>query len=436
MRINLSLFLTIAILFGSSCNIIANTAERLILFPEDSSGATGGCKPLDIMDILRKNKPVKSKPEKKISVIALPYVGYEPVTGFQIGFGSKLSWHAGHQKTSKLSAASIDLSFTTKHQLIFQARNSIFLDRDRWLLQGDWRYYLFDLPTYGLGTGNEFVVPDVPALHVNPENNEEFGGVYPMQFNWIKFHQTVSREIFNDLYAGMGFHLDIYDRIHDEVLNLDTSNLVITPHYAYCRIHGFDPVHYASSGLSANFVYDTRDHIINPYKGFYVNVNYRYNFTFLGSAQNGSQLWTEFRTYIGLSKKIPRHLFAFWLFGSYFISGEIPYLDLMSTGFDQANSSGRGYIQGRWRGESFIYGEVEYRFPISLCTEIVGGVLFFNLTTASNIDRNIPLFAYLKPAGGVGLRIMINKLNRTNILIDFAVGEMSEGFYLQAQEIF
>jgi hypothetical protein len=111
-------------------------------------------------------------------------------------------------------------------------------------------------------------------------------------------------------------------------------------------------------------------------------------------------------------------------------------MDLMATGFDQMNSSGRGYVQGRWRGEDFVYSELEYRFPISQCSKILGGVLFLNVTTASNRATHVPLFGYLKPGGGIGLRIMLIKQNRLNLMIDFAIGDKSNGFYLQTQEVF
>ena len=188
--------------------------------------------------------------------------------------------------------------------------------------------------------------------------------------------------------------------------------------------------------MSINFVFDSRDNIINAYKGIYVNINYLANFTFLGSTRDGSRLWTEFRTYVGLSRRVPRHLMAFRVFGNFMVSGTMPYLNLMANGFDPINSSGRGYAQGRWRGEDFVYGEAEYRFPISPCTRIVGGVLFANVSTASSKDTHVPLFGYLKTGCGFGLRIMVGKHDRTNLLIDFGLGQFSQGFYLQAQEVF
>jgi hypothetical protein len=79
---------------------------------------------------------------------------------------------------------------------------------------------------------------------------------------------------------------------------------------------------------------------------------------------------------------------------------------------------------------------MEYRFPISHCTGILGGVIFCNVTTASNRDLAIPLFGYWRPGAGAGLRIMVGKFDRTNILIDFGFGEFSKGLYLQATEVF
>ena len=108
----------------------------------------------------------------------------------------------------------------------------------------------------------------------------------------------------------------------------------------------------------------------------------------------------------------------------------------MSISYDQMNSSGRGYAQGRYRGEDFVYGEMEYRFPISPHTHILGGVLFTNVCTVSNRDMNIPLFGYFQPAAGAGLRIMVGKNDRTNIAIDFGIGHMSNGCICKPRKFF
>jgi hypothetical protein len=160
------------------------------------------------------------------------------------------------------------------------------------------------------------------------------------------------------------------------------------------------------------------------------------NPTFLGSSQNSSQLWTEFRTYIGLSKKTPRHLIAFWYFGNFLVSGEQPYLTLMALGDDQRLKSGRGYTAGRFRGQDYVYAEAEYRFPILRCAQTLGGVVFVNASTASNRDTGVQLFDYVRPAVGFGFRLLMNKYSRMNISIDFAYGFDSKGTYFGGAETF
>jgi hypothetical protein len=108
----------------------------------------------------------------------------------------------------------------------------------------------------------------------------------------------------------------------------------------------------------------------------------------------------------------------------------------MATAEDQKARSGRGYIQGRYRGEDFIYGEIEYRFPIIPCSQIMGGVLYVNATTASNRLGDVKLFDYVRPAVGFGFRFMFNKYVRTNINIDFGFGYKSNGLYFSGTETF
>jgi outer membrane protein assembly factor BamA len=124
------------------------------------------------------------------------------------------------------------------------------------------------------------------------------------------------------------------------------------------------------------------------------------------------------------------------LMGNFSPEGEFPYLILPATAYDQRSRSARGYTQGRYRGNNFLYGEAEYRFPISKCGGILGGVLFLNATTANNPIQSLKLFESVKPGYGLGLRVMVDKKTRTNLAIDFGFGDKSSGFYLAASETF
>lgn len=134
--------------------------------------------------------------------------------------------------------------------------------------------------------------------------------------------------------------------------------------------------------------------------------------------------------------KKPRHLLAGWVFANVLNFGKIPYLGLPASSYDMRNTSSRGYVQGRYRGEDLIYAETEYRFPISRCTNILGGVVFLNANSVSDRQNKVHVFDYVKAGYGLGLRIMADKLSRTNISIDVAIGDHSTGVYFGATEVF
>jgi hypothetical protein len=111
-------------------------------------------------------------------------------------------------------------------------------------------------------------------------------------------------------------------------------------------------------------------------------------------------------------------------------------MTLPATSYDQRSRSGRGYTQGRFRGNQYTYGEAEYRFPISKCGGLWSGVAFINATTANNPAQDLALFESIKPGYGFGLRVMLDKATRTNLVLDWGFGEKSSGFYLAVSETF
>ena len=91
--------------------------------------------------------------------------------------------------------------------------------------------------------------------------------------------------IVGELYAGIGYHLDYYYAIDDEYYRMRNRfhpGIDSTPHHYYSDTNNFNHNDYMLSGVSLNVVYDTRDNLINPYKGIYANINYRINPTWLG----------------------------------------------------------------------------------------------------------------------------------------------------------
>ena len=68
---------------------------------------------------------------------------------------------------------------------------------------------------------------------------------------------------------------------------------------------------------------------------------------------------------------------------------------------------------------------------------LLGLVAFLNTTSVSDPGSGERLFDTFAPAGGVGLRLLINKRSRTNLCLDVGFGKQgSRGIYLAVQEAF
>src|SRR2546428_1334254 len=304
------LLLIIHLLILQVCLPLRSTAQ-------DTSGVKP-CPQKDIGDLISKwrNKPpkVKTEAQKRGSLLLFPVIGSNPATGFQIGAAGQYAF-IGKEPKSLYSTVVGNLTYTTKNQLLLQIKNNVYVKKNKIFLSGDWRVFIFSQSTYGLGTNApEGGVLDYQyGLNGSEVSNDSL--VQPMKYNQFRFYQTASFKVYKSFFAGFGYHLDWYDKINDE--KLDTLNNRFTSHYVYSKVYGFNPSNYLVSGLSANLLLDTRDNQVNPYKGYYANINYWLNPAFLGNTKTASLLTVEWRSYHGLSKTNPRHLMSFWLLGNF-----------------------------------------------------------------------------------------------------------------------
>jgi Omp85 superfamily domain len=396
-------------------------------------------KPIDIFDIIRKwtGKPAKlsvDTPQVGVKNLSLlPIVGYSPANGFVVGAAVSVTKLLGNPKTTQLSSALLNASFTTKKQILLNLRFDVFLKENKWAVSGDNRLLFFAQPTYGLGIYG--LQGQAYTFGLNGSSVARTDSEQPMRFNYIRLYETVSRRIIGKWYAGMGLMIDYDFNIKDQALKLDTPNQYLTSHYVYSKAYGFDTAHYSVNGLSFQIIHDSRDNPVNAYSGNYLNLAFRVNEVAFGSTQNSTMFYYEWRNYISVSKRIPRNVIAFWFWGVLVTSGSVPYLALPSITWDTYNRSGRGYIQGRFRGENMIYEEAEFRYRITT-DGLLGGVLFTNFTTASNPLTGEKVFDSVAPGYGFGLRIKMNKKDRTNIAIDYGIGDGFTGIYFNIREAF
>lgn len=378
-----------------------------------------------IVDLFIKEDTLKINiPKTKTNLIAFPTLGYQPANGFTLGFISQYSFKKKDE--NKISLISGGASYSSKKQMLSYVKNNMYLNNDRIFFSGDFRYYVFSQANYGLGTA---IIP----WGAEYENFDYNTIKEPMKYNYFKFHETVSYNLFPSFFLGAGIHIDSYSKIYDE--QLDVANEIYTHHYNYSKQYGFSDKNYAVKGFSLNMIYDTRDNLINTNKGLFLNLNYRYNPHASFNKHKSGILLIESRYFIPIDKVNKQHVIGFWAYGEFSTEGRLPYLNLPAIGWDQNSRSGKGYIQGLFRGTNLLYFESEYRFPITK-NQMVSGTVFVNGTSATDVSKNLMLFQSLQPAVGVGLRILLDKDTLTNFIVNFGLGRGSETFYFNDGEGF
>ncbi len=333
-----------------------------------------------------------------------------PGGGAALITSTNAAFYLGPRRTTYLSNVSFAPSFSFKGRFSFSIRSNLWLEGNNRLIQGDMRFIVNPQYTWGLGNG----VPD--------EQKQLLGN------NYFRFYQTFMRKIGPKLLAGLGYHMDWHSAI--KIRDNDSLDLPTFVKYQYGTIRG---KHSISSGISLNLLKDTRQNSINPQDGYYANAVLRLNPTFLGSNDNWSSLYVDYRRYFHYGPSWSQNVLAFWGFYWTALGNKVPYLDLPSIGWDPSTRSGRGFEQNRYRGKGLLNFEAEYRRDI-LPNGLLGFVVFANMNTVTQPDKY--WFTNFHPAGGAGLRIKFNKRSNTNIALDFGISRHDKMIYIDLGEAF
>ncbi|MFD1470077.1 hypothetical protein ACFQ48_17745 [Hymenobacter caeli] len=334
-------------------------------------------------------------------VALLPAVGYSQQTGGLVEVATNVAFQAPRANLSTILGA---LIYTAHAQAIFTATSSLWAAGNRWNFVGDWRIMHYPQSTYGLG------------MHTTTEQ------VVTMDYDYLRLYQSVLRRLAPNFYAGLGVAFDD----HWNIVSRNGQRQV----RAISRYRDGVSGRSQSLGPVLSLLYDSRTNATNAAHGAYLSAVYRPNrqSESSGGPGNGGKyqsLLLEGRAYLRPSRR-SANVLAFWSYNALTLSGEPPFLDLPSTGWDMYSNLGRGYIQGRFRGKNLLYLESEYRFGITR-NRLLGGVVFANAQSVSEdaqvVDEPIAKrYDKVAPAVGAGLRLSLNKVSRTNLGVDYARG--------------
>ena len=380
--------------------------------------------PVDIFDVARKlfkdppaNPPdPDSQIDRSLQLSVAPGFAYNPSAGFIIGASGTLSKYFGDPATTRISSAVAGASYSSKQQASLTFKFGASSGGNRWRFDGDNRFQWTSQDSYGLGTGTS------PADSVHTK------------FTYVRVYDAAWYRLAKNLYAGGGVHYSLHTNVRPGTEGdpaWDDSDYV-----TYTEENGFDPEGQASAGLAVGVMLDTRDNPINATRGWFALVAYRPSVkTLFGSEASFQETLVDVRSFFSPTKD-RRHRLAVWVQGDFTGSGAPPYFDVPALGVSILGRSGRGYTEGRFRGEQLMYGEVEYRATLTR-NGLLGMVAFLNTTTLANRETGEQLFDGFANAGGIGLRVLFSKRTSTNMCIDYAWGRQgAKGFYLGLQEAF
>jgi hypothetical protein len=165
--------------------------------------AKKNCQQGAIGDIFRK-KDKPPKPPKKFLALVLPNISSNPTNGFLLGVGGSFGWYMGPRETTKVSSAPFTVAVTSKSQLIAFVKHNIYTKGNDFFLQGDWKFYIYSQPTYGLGTNAPDTIGIPSSLSWMGEGTSTDSIIFPMKYNFVKFNEIVNRQIIGDFYGGIG----------------------------------------------------------------------------------------------------------------------------------------------------------------------------------------------------------------------------------------
>jgi outer membrane protein assembly factor BamA len=337
--------------------------------------------------------------KRKASIVPLPVFFVSPENG--VGFGAlgaflfEFDYLAPDTRTSNIQASFI---YTTKNQILTNVNYTLFTNRENYFLTGEVNYNVLTDLYWGIGK--------------QTENEDE----ERVDYDLLSFEHRFLRKIKRKVFAGFEFrHFYRFNFSRVENGALDSTMI---PGYDGSTIAGLGPV----------IVYDTRDIVINPKSGSFLEFSAFFHGNFFGGQYNFRRYRLDLRKFFMINEK-HRQVLAFQFLGN-FVQGTAPFKQLSELGGDNTM---RGYFQGRFRDNHLMAFQAEFRTNIWWR---FGGVLFAGLGNVAN-DFSEFNFQRVKPSYGAGIRFALNRKEDLNIRIDFGFGEEGNtGFYFNITEAF
>lgn len=367
----------------------------------------------------------------------LPALSYSPETKLTLGVIGYYYFdlYQGDPAT-RLSNLSFLAVYTTANQLSIRGNWEVFTNGNRWRLRGETFFDIFPDRNYGLGNLAGALVADVEDGETDTLNYLRFNS------NRLNFSPVVLRRITDRFYFGLQADLEyLYNArpIPDEHQYLNADSTFIQQL----------PVEGLRAGLGLQAFWDTRENVINPVRGAYLELSTLHFGPWLGSDYHFHSFRLDGRYYLNTWRN---QTLALRGVANARFAGDtgIPLRALSRLG---GRDFIRGYFKGTYQDCHLLAFETEYRLPfwpehttapfwklwkrLGVVGFLSGGQVFHHL---GDVDPN-----GFHLAAGAGLRVLFNPESRLNVRIDYALaldpdsagpGRRQSGFYFFLGEAF
>jgi len=328
-----------------------------------------------------------------------PIIYYTPDTRWGGGGAGVYSFHLRDQNDTlditRTSYIRFLVNYTMNKQTDIWTDWSVFTRKEKFLFKGELRFRNFPDRFYGIG------------------NNTSITDLEKYTYNLFSFKSKVSRKIFNKIYLGLDYHLEIeYGFKHEQGGQLETG-----------LITGYEGG--VGSALGLVSIIDTRDNVLNSYSGQYAEFSSYFYTKIFGSTFRFVNLNGMYNKYWQVR---PRHILA-WQTKARFTFGDVPFLDMSYVGNDDIL---RGYPKNRFKDRHFIGTQLEYRLPIFWR---IGMTAFTGIGDVFAQVQDLT-FKSIKYTAGLGLRFAVNPAERVNLRVDYGYGSQGGYFYFSVTEAF
>lgn len=331
--------------------------------------------------------------------LAYPTFAYAPETGLDLGVRSFTLFHAkGDTLVTRLSEVNALAFVTLKGQFGLIAENAFYTYANRYYFFGRFRYQQFPLLYYGIGPRATSVEPTI------------------VESNLLQFRQRALRQVIRDkdLYVGAEIDYQLLNRVS---FGAEYTKPIPTGGTGAENL-----------GFGGALVFDSRENVLNPREGFFVEVADLWYGTERLNTHPFNATFIDARAYFPTR---PRELLALQAYASN-VTGDAPFNNLSLLGGENLM---RGYYLGRYRDKTLAATQAEYRLLPLWFSKRIGAAVFAGAGTVAPSISEIQLRT-LKWSAGAGVRYLFFKKKDVYIRGDIAFTPEGQGYYIFLGEAF